>query len=183
MNKEDIKVIRVTQEMLDKARSDAMHLDKENAGRKTREGGELKNVKGSLAQQAVYMYLSYSPVLFNAVEYSDPYQEHLYGDDFDLKIFGETYDVKCRGNWNEKYWYNMDFMMGEHEQKKKVEHYIFTTVDEDMENVYICGAIAYDTLWSRIEEPRFKSELKFPTAGCIHIKHMKPLMKYILHSN
>lgn len=182
MNKEDIRIIRVTKEMLDKAHDDAMHLDKENAGSKTREGGELKNVKGSLAQQAVYQYLSSSPVLFNVLEYSDPYQKGLYGDSFDLKIFGETYDVKCRGCWNEKYWYNLDFMMGEHEHKEKVDNYIFTTVDSDLEHVYIIGGISYSDLWNRIEQPRNIQNLKFPTAGCIHIKHMKPLMKFILHA-
>lgn len=182
MNREDVKVMRITSEMLYKAREDAKNLDYENAGRNTREGGALKNVKGSLAQQAVYLYLSNLPVFRYQIEYSDPYQEHLYGDEWDLRIFEETYDVKCRGCWNEKYWYNLNFLMGEHEQKKRVDNYIFATVDDDLEYVYIIGGISYDNLWKNIQPLKEGANLKFSSAGSIHIKHMKPLVPLILHA-
>ena len=175
MQLKDIEIVKVSKEMMNKALADSKGLQ-ENYGRNNRDGGNLREVRGSLAQQAVKVWLDTQTSI--DYEWSDPFQKGLYGDKWDFIIAGESYDVKCRNWWNPTYYYNVDFFMGVHEQNKEVDNYIFTTTDRNMEAVYIYGAISYTRLWNKLEKPHNKPG-KFPNAGTIHCRNLVPLYKYI----
>ena len=177
----DIIVIPTTPEIVEKYRIAATNMGKENKGGKTRDGGDYKDLKGCLAQWAVHEYLNDCGWEH---EYREPYVEKQYGDEFDIKFCDEIWDVKGRSWWDEKWFFNIDILMGVHEktEAKSADWYIFCTVDKEYKNVYILGGkTSYDT-WNELQEVKDQSHLPFPAEGSFKSRTLTPIRKLILRT-
>jgi hypothetical protein len=179
----DIPTIPIPPSLLSQVKEWAIKMDRENHGRKTRDGGDYKDVKGCLGQWGVHQYLVDNKWSHS---YSPPYVKEQYGDQYDIKFCGEIWDVKCREWWNEDYYYNIKIKMGEHEktEAKPCDSYIFTTTDKEYNNIYILGAIPYHNLWNELQplDDISNSMMKFPCAGSIPSRNLIPIRDFILRA-
>lgn len=176
---DDVPSIKITGEMILQAEEDAVQLEKENYGKNTRVGSKDRDVKGSLGQQAVHIYLSQANIPH---KYSKPYEPKQYGDYGDFVIYEEIYDAKCRGFVNLDYGKslkNFSALIGEHEKENKTDHYIFTTIDNREEYIYILGAISKKDLFKNLSPVPDYVKLKFQSAGKLYATKLKPLLPYI----
>lgn len=182
MNRTDIITIPIPQPLLEEVTEWAKKMDQENQGKRTRDGGDFKNIKGCLGQWAVHQYM-------NAYKwehtYSPPYVKNQHGDSYDIGFCGETWDVKCREWWDENYFFNIKMKMATHEhtESKPGDTYIFTTIDREYTNVYILGGLPYNTVWNNLTpiSDYDQSQMKFPCAGYILSRDLIPIKKLILH--
>lgn len=176
MRREDIVQVTVTPYMMRGARRDAKNLAR-NIGAKTKDGGDLRDVKGSLGQQAVHIKLEDWNLRH---KYSDPFDKDSCGDDFDIKYGNEIWDVKTRGWWNDKYFFNIKLYMGEHEEERKPDFYVFATNDYGMDYVYILGVIGSGKLWKSLKTPEKNVKFRFPSAGYIYSRELEPFRDFAM---
>ena len=182
----DIPEIIIPQKVIDYARKISPLLDKENRGQHTMDGGEFKNVKGTIGQWAVHRYLLDHNWKH---DYAQPYVKEQYGDQYDI-VFGtgDIWEVKTRDWWKPDYFYNIRLLMGTHEkdsfETKKCDHYIFVTVTKEYDKAYILGGIDGCKLWETLHdlEDDEKPHMRYPTEGKIYSRELTPILRVILRT-
>lgn len=180
----DIPEIIIPNKVIEYARKVSPLLDRENRGQKTMDGGEFKNIKGTIGQWAVHKYLKDKGWEHT---YAKPYVKEQYGDQYDI-VFGtgDVWEVKTRDWWKPDYFYNIRLLMGTHEkvafETKKPDYYIFVTLTKDYTKAYILGGILGYDLWNTLQDLTEEEQeyMKYPTEGKIYSRQLIPILKVIL---
>jgi hypothetical protein len=175
MKIDDIIIIKVTDDMIVKAKTEAEWLNSSKAGEKTIQLYDDHNIIGSLGHQAVEIIFDRSKLPYMS------YREEKYqntGDTIDIKYENDLIDVKShKGKFDEKWFYNQSFLVMTHQMEKlekEISHLCFVLVDMDDLNCYLYGVISFKDFKEKATEKKLKYD-----NWEIKAKDLRPFNDYI----
>lgn len=171
----DVKQISLDQRDYHEAEEWAKYLDIKNDGAKTVKIADDKNITGCLGHIAVERLFEQTGLTFHSTRT----KKFKGGDQTDI-IYGENYiDVKTHKRmFSEKYFFNEDMWVFDHQPVKITTHYVFARVSPEWDTAYIYGITDVENFKQKSVPGVYKGH----EYHSIKSRYLTPLDKWLLRA-